>query len=239
MTARRSRGDGGLYWDEAPQRWIAAAGVGYTAAGRRVRQGASGRTKTEAKAKLKEIIREYEDGVAVASARTYSVGQAVDDWLEHGLCGRDPSTVETLRILAREHVIPALGARRRSSSRRRTSMRGWRFSTSRTTGPSTRGPCARRTAVGRQRPRVRLRGGHRPRCGQRPSWVPSGRRRGRPRRRHVDSPGAASQLVSLLSDDGMPLEQIARLVGHAGGSTVTETVYRKQLRPVIDDGPPR
>lgn len=112
MTARRSRGDGGLYWDEAPQRWIAAAGVGYTAAGRRVRQGASGRTKTEAKAKLKEIIREYEDGVAVATARTYSVGQAVDDWLEHGLCGRDPSTVETLRILAREHVIPALGARR-------------------------------------------------------------------------------------------------------------------------------
>jgi integrase len=42
--------------------------------------------------------------------------------------------------------------------------------------------------------------------------------------------------VSLLSDDGVPLEQIARLVGHAGGSTVTELVYRKQLRPVIDDG---
>ena len=42
--------------------------------------------------------------------------------------------------------------------------------------------------------------------------------------------------VSLLSDKGVPLEQIARLVGHTSGSTVTETVYRKQLRPVINDG---
>lgn len=42
--------------------------------------------------------------------------------------------------------------------------------------------------------------------------------------------------VSLLSEEGVPIERIARLVGHAGGSKVTETVYRKQLRPVIDDG---
>ena len=42
--------------------------------------------------------------------------------------------------------------------------------------------------------------------------------------------------VSLLSDEGVPIEQIARLVGHAGGSKVTEAVYRKQLRPVIDEG---
>lgn len=42
--------------------------------------------------------------------------------------------------------------------------------------------------------------------------------------------------VSLLSDEGVPIEQIARLVGHAGGSDITETVYRKQLRPVIEDG---
>jgi integrase len=41
--------------------------------------------------------------------------------------------------------------------------------------------------------------------------------------------------VSLLSDDGVPLEQISRLVGHSG-TTVTELVYRKQIRPVLDDG---
>ena len=42
--------------------------------------------------------------------------------------------------------------------------------------------------------------------------------------------------VSLLSDSGVPIENIARLVGHAGGSEVTETVYRKQIRPVLLDG---
>ena len=41
--------------------------------------------------------------------------------------------------------------------------------------------------------------------------------------------------VSLLSDSGMSLEQIADLVGHAGTS-VTEKVYRHQLRPVLLSG---
>jgi hypothetical protein len=34
----------------------------------------------------------------------------------------------------------------------------------------------------------------------------------------------------------MPIEQIARRVGHSGGSEVTETVYRKQIRPVLAEG---
>jgi len=42
--------------------------------------------------------------------------------------------------------------------------------------------------------------------------------------------------VSLLSDSGMHVDEIALLVGHAGGSTVTERIYRKQLRPVIQTG---
>ena len=41
--------------------------------------------------------------------------------------------------------------------------------------------------------------------------------------------------VSLLSDAGVPVEEIARLVGHTS-TTVTETVYRKQLRPVLTGG---
>ena len=42
--------------------------------------------------------------------------------------------------------------------------------------------------------------------------------------------------VSLLSDSGVPIENIARLVGHTGGSDVTETVYRQQIRPVLLEG---
>lgn len=41
--------------------------------------------------------------------------------------------------------------------------------------------------------------------------------------------------VSLLSDGGVPIEQIARLVGHSSTST-TERVYRHQIRPVVQGG---
>jgi integrase len=41
--------------------------------------------------------------------------------------------------------------------------------------------------------------------------------------------------VSLLSDSGVPLENIARLVGHSG-TAVTEAVYRNQIRPVLLGG---
>lgn len=41
--------------------------------------------------------------------------------------------------------------------------------------------------------------------------------------------------VSLLSDAGVPLEAISRLVGHSG-SMVTELVYRHQIRPVVQTG---
>jgi integrase len=42
--------------------------------------------------------------------------------------------------------------------------------------------------------------------------------------------------VSIMSDSGMPVERIADLVGHAGGSRVTEQVYRFQLKPVLMEG---
>jgi hypothetical protein len=38
--------------------------------------------------------------------------------------------------------------------------------------------------------------------------------------------------VSVLSDAGVPVEEISRLVGH-GGTTVIELVYRHELKPVI------
>jgi hypothetical protein len=41
--------------------------------------------------------------------------------------------------------------------------------------------------------------------------------------------------VSLLSDRGVPLEEISRLVGHSSTS-VTEDVYRLQIRSVVQTG---
>jgi hypothetical protein len=41
--------------------------------------------------------------------------------------------------------------------------------------------------------------------------------------------------LSLLSSAGIPIEDIAHLVGHANTRT-TEKVYRKELRPVLRRG---
>jgi integrase len=41
--------------------------------------------------------------------------------------------------------------------------------------------------------------------------------------------------VSLLSDRGMSSDQISKSVGHSS-TTVTETVYRHQIRPVVQGG---
>lgn len=111
MTARRGRGEGGLHWDERRGRWIASVTLGYTPAGKRIVKRASGRTKTEAQRKLKEIIRDREDGLAIAPTN-YTVADAVRYWLEHGLGGRSASTVRMYTTFAETHVIPALGARK-------------------------------------------------------------------------------------------------------------------------------
>ncbi|MDQ2706399.1 MAG: tyrosine-type recombinase/integrase [Actinomycetota bacterium] len=111
MTARRSRGDGGLHWDEHRQRWIASVTAGYTPAGKRIVRRGSGKTKTEAKNRLKEILRNREDG-APAEANGYTVAHSVEDWLAYGLGGRSANTITNRRILAETHIVGPLGARK-------------------------------------------------------------------------------------------------------------------------------
>ncbi|MFI6485560.1 tyrosine-type recombinase/integrase [Nonomuraea sp. NPDC050663] len=111
MTKRRSRGEGELRWDETRQRWIATFTVGYTPDGKRIRKKATGKTKTEAKEKLREIIRDYEDGLTLAKGDA-TVEQAVNDWLEYELSRRDKATYEVGQNMCRLHVIPALGKRK-------------------------------------------------------------------------------------------------------------------------------
>jgi hypothetical protein len=112
MTKRRGRGDGGLHWDQARQRWIATASLGYGPDGKRIVKRGSGTTKTAAKAKLTEVLRDYEDGLAIAPS-SYTVANAVTDWLSYGLNGRDQATLATCTVLANTHIIPCLGARKR------------------------------------------------------------------------------------------------------------------------------
>ncbi len=48
-------------------------------------------------------------------------------------------------------------------------------------------------------------------------------------------PEGIADLVSMMSYQGVPVEEIARLAGHASSRT-TEVVYRRELRPVITTG---
>jgi integrase len=111
MTTRRSRGEGGLHWDEARQRWIATATLGFDGRGKRITRKASGRNKTEAKDKLRELLREREEGVTTA-ATNYTVAEAVQEWLDFGLAGRSADTIANYRTIAEGHIIKPLGAKR-------------------------------------------------------------------------------------------------------------------------------
>jgi integrase len=121
MTKRRSRGDGGLHWDEQRQRWIATVTVGYTPAGKRIVRKASGKTKTEANNALRQKIREYEDGLSIPTTG-YTVADAVNDWLAYGITGVDQETVDNYTNLAKNHVIPAIGARKLRDPRRQNEL---------------------------------------------------------------------------------------------------------------------
>jgi integrase len=100
-----------LYWHESRRRWAVVVTLGYDSTGKRVRKYAYGRTKTEARAKLRELLRDAEDGVTTIGDRL-TVEDAVRDWLDHGLAQTEESTRRKNRHLAETHVVPFLGARR-------------------------------------------------------------------------------------------------------------------------------
>jgi integrase len=110
MTSRRSRGEGGLRWEEARQRWVATVTVGYDARGKRIIRKRTATTKTAAKDLLKNMVRDLDDGHVIAP-HNYTVAEAVRYWLEFGLSGRSARTAENYRFLAEGHIVPALGRR--------------------------------------------------------------------------------------------------------------------------------
>lgn len=108
---RRPRGDGGLRWSESRQRWIAEVTTGYTPSGKRKVATASDKSKSKALKKLHQKLRDRDDGLPSEDTR-FTIAQAVEDWLERGLPGRDEDTLVKCRGLANNHIIPFLGARK-------------------------------------------------------------------------------------------------------------------------------
>ncbi|MFI8767297.1 tyrosine recombinase XerC [Streptomyces sp. NPDC053792] len=104
---KAGNGEDSIYWDKSKNRFIGAVSLGYTPSGKRHRPKVSGKTKTEVRLKLKALKKELEAGVKTSA--TYTVEQAVSDWLKNGLKGRDAASITTYRSLAMHHVVADLG----------------------------------------------------------------------------------------------------------------------------------
>jgi integrase len=88
--------------------YTGAISLGFDGTGNRQRVKRKGRTKAVVKEKLIQVVADMEAGLKRAEG--YTVAEAVKDWLDKGLKGRADKTVETLRGLAEQHVIPLIGA---------------------------------------------------------------------------------------------------------------------------------
>ena len=83
-----------IYYDRRQSRVGWGCPLGHKG-GKRVRRKVTGKTKTEVKAKLRQLRQEVAAGVT--SSATYTIGDALDDWLAAGLNGRSARTVELYR----------------------------------------------------------------------------------------------------------------------------------------------
>jgi integrase len=100
---RRGHGEDAIYFDATKNRYVGAVSLGFGPDGKRSRRKVTGRTKQEVRDKLKALHAELDRGLRTSS--TYTVRQAVDDWLEGGLPGR----AERTRSVYREALAPLMG----------------------------------------------------------------------------------------------------------------------------------
>jgi integrase len=82
-TKRRGHGEDSIFFDAERNRYVGSISLGYGPDGRRLRRKVSGRTKQEVRDKLRGVHVELDAGLK--GAGSYTVGQAVDDWLRDGL----------------------------------------------------------------------------------------------------------------------------------------------------------
>jgi len=88
---RRGHGEDAIYWDESKSRWYGSVSLGFDRDGKRLRRKVSGKTKTEVKDKLRELHSDLDAGVQTSAS--YTVDQAVADWMREGRDGRSLSTL--------------------------------------------------------------------------------------------------------------------------------------------------
>ena len=92
---RRGHSEDSIYWDTSRNRYMGAVDLGFSPAGTRIRKKVSGKTKVEVRDKLRELHKELD--VGPRPRRRYTVGDALEDWLTHGVDGLSERTVTLYR----------------------------------------------------------------------------------------------------------------------------------------------
>ena len=124
MATRRRRGEDGISFEHRgpcsdPQRhrhcpglWRGELTLGYTGDGKRQRRKVSGKTKVAVVDKLRDLRTQLDTGITPkAGYAHYTLRQAAEDWLAHGLEGRSPKTV-TKNQNVLEPILAVIGARK-------------------------------------------------------------------------------------------------------------------------------
>jgi len=106
-TPRRTRGEGGVYWNEKRQRFVATKVVAYDERGKEIRKTGTGKSRTAALNALKDRIKEYEKGLAAGSDKL-TVREAVNDWILYGQGQVDDDTVKKHEHLC-AHIVDGIG----------------------------------------------------------------------------------------------------------------------------------
>jgi integrase len=87
---------------------VGAVSLGFAPNGKRRRPKVYGKTKTEVRQKIRDLKKEVQTGVKAPV--NYTVADAVNDWLERGLKGRDEKgTIGKNRSMANKHLLPFIG----------------------------------------------------------------------------------------------------------------------------------
>jgi len=107
-VSRRSRGEDAIYFAADKNRYVGSVSLGYGPDGKRIRRKVFGKTKQEVRDRLKALHKEMDAGVK--SSKTYTVREAVEDWLRDGLDGTSERT-RTLYEGLLGPLLDAIGAR--------------------------------------------------------------------------------------------------------------------------------
>jgi integrase len=117
---RRGQGEGSVHFEHqgpcrdledhrhCPGRWRGVVSLGFGPGGRRLRRAVSGRTKTEAREKIRALREEADAGITPRPG--YTVADAAAAWLAQGLGGRSDKTVSMNRYIL-QPVIDVIGRR--------------------------------------------------------------------------------------------------------------------------------